>query len=430
MRFTPLLLLTVCCGLFLSTAETHAETWPQFRGADGSGVSSETNLPTKWSAQEGLLWSVDLPGRANSSPAITAKRVDLTTKTPDNGLWILSFDRKTGQQLLKVKVGTGELAAPGPRNLWEHRHNAATPTPMSDEENIWAFFGSGLLVCVDAASGGIVWQKDMVKDYGAYDITFGMGSTPRLWNNLLIVTCMTKGPSYVVAFDKETGKEVWKANRKLPAEKDGADAYSTPTIFQRGDQTELLVSGSDHVNAYDPATGKQLWIAGGLEIPSPFGRIIAAPVANKEMIIATSGNPGGGGLGYIKAFKQGGTGDISKSGLLWKFDTATPDASTPLIMNDKLYMVSQNGVATCLNLSDGEPVWKKRVNGQYFSALVGGDNKVYFLSIEGLCTVIDAKTGEVIAENQLPGTFYSTPAISDGIIYLRSFDKLYAIKGK
>jgi len=234
----------------------------------------------------------------------------------------------------------------------------------------------------------------------------------------------------VVAFDKNTGKEVWKVDRKLPAQKDGADAYSTPAIFQNGDKTELLVSGSDHVNAYDPQTGKQLWIAGGLDIPSPFGRIIAAPVADAQVVIATSGNPGGGGLGYIKAFQQGKSGDITKSGLLWKFDVSTPDASTPLILNDKFFMVSQNGVATCLNLKNGEPLWKKRMKGQYFSSLVAGDGKVYFLSIEGLCTVVDADSGEIIAENQLPGTFYSTPAISEGVIYLRSYDRLYAIKGK
>ena len=269
-----------------------------------------------------------------------------------------------------------------------------------------------------------------MKDYGPYNITFGMGSTPRLWRDLLIVTCMTKGPSYVVAFDKQTGKEVWKVNRKLPAQKDGADAYSTPTIYQNGDQTELLVSGSDHVNAYDPQTGTQLWIAGGLDIPSPFGRIIAAPVANANLVIATTGNPGGGGLGYIKAFKQGATGNITQSGLQWKYDSSTPDSSTPLILNDKLFMVSQNGVATGLNLKNGKSLWKKRMKGQYFSALVAGDGKVYFLSTDGLCTVIDADSGDVIAENQLPGTFYATPAISEGVIYLRSFDRLYAIKGK
>ncbi|WP_278467793.1 PQQ-binding-like beta-propeller repeat protein [Gimesia maris] len=429
MRFSGLT-LTACLFIILMSDYSQAETWPQFRGASGSGVSPEKNLPEKWSAEQGILWSVALPGRANSSPAITEHRVDVTTKTDDDGLWILSFDRKSGQQIRKVKVGTGSLAAPGPRNLWAHRHNAATPCPISDAEHIWAYFGSGLLVCLDVESGETVWKRDLVKDYGAYDITFGMGSTPRLWGDLLFVSCMTKGPSYVVAFDKLTGKEVWKQNRKLPAEKDGADAYSTPAIFQNGDRTELLVSGSDHVNAYDPQTGKQLWIAGGLDIPSPFGRIIAAPVANSSTVIATSGNPGGGGLGFIKAFQNGKAGDITQSGLLWKFDVATPDSSTPLVLDNRLYMISQNGVATCLDLKTGEPVWKKRMKGQYFSSLVAGDGKVYFLSIEGLCTVVNAENGDVIAENQLLGTFYSTPAISDGVIYLRSFDRLYAISGK
>lgn len=429
MRFSgPVFFTLMACLLMPSLSQ--AETWPQFRGATGAGVSHETNLPSQWSEQSGILWSVALPGRADSSAAVTTNRIDLTTKTDNGGLWIISLDRKSGQDIRKVKVGSGSLAAPGPENLWAHRHNSATPTPISDEENIWAFFGTGLLVCQDAESGEIVWKRDLVKDYGPYDITFGMGSTPRLWGDLLIVTCMTKGPSYVVAFDKHTGKELWKVDRKLPAQKDGADAYSTPIIFQNGAQPELVVSGSDHVNAYDPQTGKQLWIAGGLDIPSPFGRIIAAPVANSDLVIATSGNPGGGGLGFIKAFKQSGTGNITQSGLLWKYDASTPDASTPLILGDQLFMVSQNGVASCLNLKDGKLVWKKRMKGQYFSSLVAGDGKVYFLSIEGLCTVVNANTGEVIAENQLPGTFYSTPAISEGVIYLRSFDRLYAIKGK
>ncbi len=428
MRYSGFFFSAIVASLLMPTF-SDAESWPQFRGATGSGVSPEKNLPAKWSNQQGLLWSVALPGRANSSPAVTANRIDVTTKTDDGSLWVISYDRQSGQEIRKVKVGSGSLSAPGPRHLWVHRHNAATPSPISDEQNVWAFFGTGLLVCLDAKSGEIRWKRDLVKDYGPYNITFGMGSTPRLWGDLLFVSCMTKGPSYVVAFDKNTGKEAWKVNRKLPAKKDGADAYSTPTIYQNGNATELLVSGSDHINAYDAKTGKQIWIAGGLDIPSPFGRIIAGPVADSGVVIATSGNPGGGGLGYLKAFKQGSSGNITKSGLLWKYDVATSDASTPLVLDHKIYMVSQNGVATCLNLEKGKPLWKKRLKGQYFSALVAGDEKVYYLNIEGLCTVIDTNTGEIIAENQLPGSFYSTPAISEKIIYLRSFDRLYAIKG-
>ena len=126
MRFSRLFILSLIASL-LMPALAHSETWPQFRGATGSGVSHEKNLPAKWSQQEGILWSAALPGRANSSPAVTRNRVDITTKTEDNGLWIISFDRKSGQEIRKVKVGSGSLSAPGPRNLWADRHNSATP---------------------------------------------------------------------------------------------------------------------------------------------------------------------------------------------------------------------------------------------------------------------------------------------------------------
>ena len=137
----------------------------------------------------------------------------------------------------------------------------------------------------------------MVKEHGAYDITFGMGSSPRLWGDLLYVSCMTKGASYVVAFDKLTGKQAWKTDRQLAASDDGPDAYSSPTIARMGKRVELLVAGSDHVNAYDLKSGKQNWISSGLLIDSPYGRVIASPVAHQGIVVATSANPGGGGLG-------------------------------------------------------------------------------------------------------------------------------------
>jgi len=152
MRFSGRLIPAMMVSLLLPTL-AQAETWPQFRGVTGSGISSEKNLPAKWSEQAGILWSVPLPGRADCSPAITANRIDVTTKTDDDSLWVISLDRKSGQEIRKVKVGSGSLSAPGPRNLWADRHNAATPSPIADDQNIWAFFGTGLLVCLDAESG-------------------------------------------------------------------------------------------------------------------------------------------------------------------------------------------------------------------------------------------------------------------------------------
>ena len=421
-------MLTAAVLIAMGTSRTSAETWPGFRGKTGRGVSTESNLPATWSAKKNLVWSADLTGRGNSSPAVTKSRIYVTTQQPDNSLWVVTIDRSNGKILGRVKVGTGTLAATGPKNLYAHRHNAATPTPVADEEHVWAFFGTGLLVCLDT-EGKIRWKRDLARDYGGYDISFGMGSSPRLWGDRLYVACMTKGPSYVAALDKHTGKEVWKTARELSAEHDGPDAYSTPAILQKGDRTELIVTGSDHINAYDPRTGKQLWISGGLKIDSHYGRIIASPAIAEEAVVASTGNPLGGGLGRAIAVRTGGSGDVTKSHRLWTYEPFTPDSPTPVCYQGRFYAVRDDGVASCLDLKSGELQWRKRLSGgPYRASLVAGDDKVYFLKVDGTCTVIQAGAeGKVLAENKLEGSFFATPAISDGIIYLRGHRRLYAV---
>ncbi len=409
----------------LLTSSLRAESWPGFRGAAGTGVSTETKLPSEWSQSKNLAWKAKLDGRANSSPCVTADHVFVTTQLDDKSLWVVCVARENGKVRWNVKVGAGELAAKGPKNLYAHRHNPATPTCAADDKNVWTFFGTGLLLCLNAKSGDVVWSRDMVEDFGAYDITFGMGSSPRLWGDVLYVSCMTKGASYVVALNKSDGKEVWKKERRLPAEFDGPDAYSTPVVFKE----QLLVSGSDHIDAYDLKSGKQLWLSSGLDIKSEFGRIIASPAVSDEVVIATSGNPGGGGLGRSIALKPGGKGDVTESHRLWVSQKTTPDSSSPLVYEGRVYMVSHEGIASCLEPTTGEIAWRKRLSkGPYYAALVAGDGKVYFQSMEGVCTVVEAgDEGKVIAENSLSGEFYATPAISDGTIFLRSYEGLYAI---
>jgi len=429
MRIRLSLTLLFFCLLFCVPAET-AE-WSQFLGPLGNGVSPETKLPTQWSTTKGILWTAPLEGQSNSSPAITSKRIDLTTQKKDKSLWVISIDRKTGKRLRETRVGSGTLAAKGPGNLYVHRHNAATPSPIADEDHIWAFFGTGLLVCLDAKSGQTVWQRDLVKDYGAYDITFGMGSSPRLWGDHIYIACMTKGVSYVVALNKLTGKQAWLSKRQLAAKDDGPDAYSTPSIFQQGQKSSLLVSGSDHITAYDLMTGKQNWISSGLTIDSPYGRVIASPVSAEGVVIATSGNPGGGGLGHVLAIRGNGKGDISESNRLWKMAKTTPDSSTPVCYQGNVYLVTDKGIASCADLKSGKLHWQKRLpQGPYHASLVAGGGQVYFLSIDGTCSVVAAgNTGKVLATNKLDGTFYASPAISGKTIYLRAYERLIAIGG-
>jgi len=415
-------------ALAAMVSSLQAATWAGFRGNAGSGISSEKNLPVKWSATSGVKWKAMLGGRGNSSPVVTTKRVYLTTQTKDLALWVIALDKASGKEAWRRKVASGALAAKGPKNLYANRHNPATSTPVADEKHVWAFFGTGHLVCLDAA-GKQVWASNLAEEFGAYDITFGMGSSPRLWKGRLFIACMTKGSSYVAALNPANGKVLWKKNRRLPALKDGPDAYSTPVIWQGRTGDELLVAGSDHINAYHPANGDQLWVSGGFSIKSPYGRIIASPAVSPGVIIQCSANPGDGGLGRAIALRAGQRGNITTSARLWALERTTPDSSTPVILDGRAYLVRGNGITICLTINDGRKLWTERLaQGQYFSAAVAGDGKVYILNTAGTCTVLQSGAKFTkLAENKLPGAFYSTPAISDGTIFLRSEDTVYAV---
>ncbi len=414
----------------LTLCNLHAGTWPGFRGPTGVGIAwHEENLPVKWSANEGVRWRLALPGRGNSSPVVTKDRIYLTSQTKDKALWVIAIEKATGELLWKRQAGAGALAARGPENLWAHRHNPATSTPVASERRVFAFFGNGAFVCFDK-EGEKIWERDLVEDYGEYDITFGMGSSPRFWKGKIYQPCMTKGPSYVVALDSEDGKTLWRKNRRLPAEDDGPDAYSTPAIWRdKDDNAQLVVAGSDHVDAYNLETGEQIWVSAGLKINSPYGRVIASPAVSRETIVQCSGNPGGGGLGLAIALRGGGRGDVTESNRRWEFKQKSADGSTPVIYEGKVFWVRENGVGNCLNVRTGEVLWEERLaRGPYFASVVAGDGKIYFLSVEGVCTVVKAgENFEKLSDNRLEGKFYATPAVSDGVLYLRSEDTLYAI---
>jgi len=398
-----------------------ADPWPGFKGAAGSGISTETNLPTHWSETENLAWQIDLPGRGASSPVVTSDRVYITTQTEDDLIWVISIDRTDGSTVWEKNVGQGELVGYGPPNLFRYRHNAATPTPSADEDHVWAFFGTGHLVCLNKA-GDVVWQRNMAEEYAAYDIKFGMASSPRLWGDLLYVSCMHKGPSYVVAFDKLTGDEVWFADRNLPAVADGVDAYTSPAILESDDGDQLVVVGADHLNAYDPKTGEQIWISAGLKVKSEYGRLNASPAIGDGVIVcATRGES-------CITVRTGGKGDITESHRLWDY-TNMADCPTPTIAGGIVYAPRDDGTGRAFDARTGKIIWQKRLKGkEYRASPIVADGKVYLLSRQGICTVLEeGRKFKVLAHNKLPGDFYATPVISDGVIFLRSNHRLFAV---
>ncbi|QGJ71074.1 Hypothetical protein PBC10988_27770 [Planctomycetales bacterium 10988] len=424
---------SVVCLVLLSATGLQAETWPGFRGATGQGVAETdtTVLPAKWSENTNLLWKLDLPPRGNSSPVVTEDRIYLTTQLADRSMWVLAIDREEGQLLWEREIGSGVLAADGPANLYVYRHNAATPTVVADEDCVCAFFGTGVIACLDR-NGELLWQHDLVKQYGEYKIRFGMGSSPRLWGETIYLPTLTKGASFVIALDKTTGKVRWRKERRYPAVDDGNDAYSTPMILQRPERTEVVVAGADHVNSYNLETGEEYWVSGGFGIDYTKGRIVASPIFSGTILVGTSGNPGGGTLGHMLALDLSKLpkGQISPEKRLWNHRRTSPDSSTPVIYQGLVYLIRNDGIGMCIDLQTGEPYWKQRLcPSEVHASVVAGNGKVYFLNYEGECVVVEAgKEGKVLARNHLPGIFYATPALVNGIIYLRAYETLYAVK--
>lgn len=418
--------IRACVLVGLCCAGVMGADWGGFRGTAGTAVSDEVDLPEVWNETTNVVWSTELPGVGNSSPAVTRTRVYVTSYDEATlTAWLTAIDRRNGHVLWQHPFAHGKLIAYGPPSLYEYRHNPATPSPCADaDERVYAFAGTGELVCLDR-DGGLVWSRNLSDDYGPYDLKFGMASSPRLWGDRLYVACVHKGPSYVVALDKHTGKEVWLADRNYPALGDATDAYTSPIVLERpGQAPQLIVSGCDHVDAYDLDTGRRIWTSSGLELEDEeYARIIASAAVGEGVVVAPSAK-----AQHAIALRANGEGDVSSSHLLWKLKQVA-DCPTPTIHNGLVYSVRDDGVGTCVDLETGHRVWRSRIGGlRYQASPVVADGKVYFLSLEGRCTVIkEGPKFEVIATNDIPGDFYATPAISDGMIFLRDRGRVYAV---
>src|SRR6185436_20140149 len=287
-------------------------------------------------------------------------------------------------------------------------------------------FGTGDLACLDRA-GKVIWQRNLVKDYGEYKTNHGYGSSPMLLDGRLYIACMHQGPSYLLAVDAKTGKNIWKKDRNFEPKDEAQDSYSSPVFLREDGRTQVVLAGSESVNAYDPVTGEQIWISGGLKVPHHFGRTISGPTVGEGVIVAVAS--GFQNQGYTIGLKGGGQGDITESHRLWTCNKFSADCPTPLIYDGKLFFIRDDGMASCLDVKTGEPYWQERLfSANIKVSPVAGDGKIYFMSGQGNCAVVKAAAKlEVLATNDLNETTLSTPAISNGRLFLRMDGRLYCI---
>jgi outer membrane protein assembly factor BamB len=419
-----LLLAAVC--LFVSPG-ADAENWPQWRGPQGRGISGEKNVPTKWSKSENVAWRLPLPGPAGATPVVWGDRIFLTTVDARN-LDLLCVST-AGEKLWQKTVATGNQDARGDEG------NSASPSPVTDGEHVWAFFGNGSLACYDF-DGNQVWAKDLQKDYGKFEIQFGMSSTPVLHKDNLYLQLIhgkwSSEPSrgLVIALDKNTGKQVWKSDRITDAINENKHSYASAVLYSDDKQEFLVTHGADYVIAYDLKDGKELWRCGNLNPKSNYNdtlRLVASPATAPGLIVVPSAK-GGPVLG-LKADLMGNVTD-DEDAAKWVMNRGTPDVPSPLIHDGLVYLCRENGNLICLEADSGKQVYEERTKSERHRASpVFADGNLYLTSRDsGTITVVKAgRDFEIVAQNSMGEGISASPVISGGRIYLRTYDALYAI---
>lgn len=381
------------------------QDWPQFRGPTGQGVSDERGLPLTWSENKSVRWKVAIPGRGWSSPVVQGDRIWLTTATEEGkSLRAIAIDRNTGAILLNVEIFRLKSA-----RLANGKNSFASPTPVVEGDRVYLHFGAFGTACI-TQSGEIVWKTRLEYDNGQH----GTGGSPLIYEDLLIVSCDGNDVQFVAALDKATGKVRWKKMRE------GYQAYTTPLIVALPEGDQVISPGAFRAIAYEPRTGKEIW---QVKYGEGFSNV-PRPVFGHGLVFICTGFQ----QAALLAVKPDGRGDITKSKVVWRLDRGVPLTPSPLLVGDELYMVTDNGIATCIDAKTGEELWRARLGGNHSASPVYADGKIYFLSEEGESVVIaPGRQLKHLATNQLDGPTLASMAISGGSLFIRSATHLYRI---
>ena len=396
--------------------------WPQFRGPGGLATSLGRGVPVTWTSEENLVWKTELPGPGSSSPITLGNRVFVTCYTgygldrqqPGDmqGLkrHLLCIDRANGT-ILWDKTAQTELPEQ-PYKQWIPRHGYASSTPAADSQRVYAFFGKSGVLAFDY-DGRRLWHADVGSQIHGY----GSGASPVLHKGLVIVNACVESES-LVALDKRTGKEVWRA-------KGIRNAWNTPLLVELpSGGTELAVEVNGELVGFDPATGERLWTC-----ETGIHDYVCPSVVAHDGIVYSLGGRSGSGL----AVRAGGRGDVTQTHLLWKGTKRGPNVPSPVYHDGHLYFATDSAVVRCLDAKTGEIVYEKRLehpSGDMWPSPVLADGKLYYVSSRGRTFVLAAKPQfEQLAHNDLGDVslFNASPAVSHGQLLLRSDRFLHCI---
>ena len=440
--------ILICCvfvvaGLYLQAQSDSdiVKNWHQWRGPYMTGVSPDGNPPAEWSETKNVKWKIAIPGKGHSTPIIwedkifilTAVETDKegqaqaqesearrgrgmpTTRTTKIHEFVVLAVRRNDGKILWQKTVKEEMPQEGTHEFGSW----ASHSPVTDGEHIFAYFGSRGLYCLDM-DGQVKWERD----FGQLSkhMNFGEGSSPAIYGDKIIVTWDHTGPSFIVALDKKTGKDIWKVDR------DEGTSWATPYIVEVGGKPQVITSATKLIRSYDLGTGELIWECGGMT-----QNAIPMPLAADGILFVMSGFRGNALLAIRLA---GAKGNITDSdAIVWKHDKDTPYTPSPVLQGNYLYFLrGNNGILSCFDAKKGTPHYSaQRLEGMgnIFASLVGAKDRIYITGQKGTFYVV--KQGPefaILAKNTLDDNFNASPVVLGEQLFLRGYKHLYCIEGE
>ena len=413
----PFFVVSALLALCTIAPAVESADWPQFRGPGGQGHAPAQTPPLEWDQEKNVDWRVEVPGKGWSSPVVVDGRLYLTTAVAAgedpraNGapqsLRALCLDAKTGEMLWNVEVFRQ-------RKTRIHKKNShASPTPVVDGGHVFVHFGTNGTACL-TTEGRIVWRNSSIE----YPPVHGSGGSPALVGRSLIFSCDGADDPFVIALDRETGEPLWRTPR--PTASGNRFAFSTPLPIEVGGRTQVVLPGAQHVCSYDPDTGREIW---RVRYPGGFS-VVPRPVFARGLVFVSSGfmNP------VLYAIRPDGRGDVTDTHVVWTEDKGIARNASFLVVDDEIYVVSDNGIASCFDVETGRRHWRKRLGGGFSSSPVQAGARIYFLNEEGETIVVEpGTTYRELSRNSLEEQTQASAAVASDALFVRTLTRLYRI---
>ena len=392
--------------VLLAVGVSAAADWPQFRGPDSNSITEDAQPPADWSDEDGrnIAWKVSLPGRGPSSPIVVDSRVVVTCSSgvKQDRLHVLCFDAESGKQLWQRQFwATG-------RTLSHPTSANAAPTPASDGRLIFAFYSSNDLACLDL-DGNLKWFRGLSHDFPHAGNDVGMSSSPVVMGDVVIAQVECQGDSFATGIDKNTGQSRWRIARPREA------SWASPVVMRGTDGNDaLLLQSPLQISAYRPDTGEQLWT-----YEAACDGISSAAAVDGVVYVPSKG---------MTALKPT---DSSEPQIVFNAQNLQPGAASVVVDDGRMFVINRAGVLTCAGTADGEILWRKRLEGEFWGTPVLAGNRLYAISQKGKAQVVeisaDGRRGEIVGTGQLDGVIQCSPAIVAGALYVRSDGHLWKI---